>query len=58
MVGVTMDYNGRHYVQTADGAYMGQEEEWDREGMLDPAWEKQQKKVSFYFHYSLFLSHN
>lgn len=26
-------------------AYMEQEEEWEREGLLDPAWEKQQKKV-------------
>jgi len=25
--------------------YMGQEEEWGREGLLDPAWEKQQKKT-------------
>ncbi len=25
--------------------YMCQEEEWEREGLLDPAWEKQQKKV-------------
>lgn len=25
--------------------YTQQEEEWDREGLLDPAWEKQQKKV-------------
>lgn len=32
-----------HYEQ--DG-YMEQEEEWEREGLLDPAWEKQQKKVS------------
>lgn len=30
-----------HY---GDG-YMEQEEEWEREGLLDPAWEKQQKKV-------------
>ena len=22
-----------------------QEEEWEREGLLDPAWEKQQRKV-------------
>lgn len=29
-----------------DGGYMEQEEEWEREGLLDPAWEKQQKKVS------------
>lgn len=28
-------------------SYMDQEEEWEREGLLDPAWEKQQKKVSF-----------
>lgn len=28
-----------------DGAYMEQEEEWEREGLLDPAWEKQQRKV-------------
>lgn len=27
--------------------YTQQEEEWDREGLLDPAWEKQQKKVLF-----------
>ncbi len=26
--------------------YMGQEEEWEREGLLDPAWEKQQRKVN------------
>ncbi|XP_070577516.1 alpha-actinin-like [Ptychodera flava] len=25
--------------------YMTQEEEWDREGLLDPAWERQQKKT-------------
>ncbi|XP_041351422.1 alpha-actinin-like isoform X2 [Gigantopelta aegis] len=25
--------------------YMEEEEEWDREGLLDPAWEKQQKKT-------------
>lgn len=29
--------------------YMEQEEEWEREGLLDPAWEKQQKKVCFSF---------
>lgn len=28
---------------------MEQEEEWEREGLLDPAWEKQQKKVSAQF---------
>lgn len=30
----------------SDG-YMEGEEEWDREGLLDPAWEKQQKKVEY-----------
>jgi len=33
-------------------SYMEQENEWEREGLLDPAWEQQQKKVchflSFY----------
>lgn len=29
--------------------YMEQEEEWEREGLLDPAWEKQQKKVQCVF---------
>ena len=24
---------------------MQQDEEWEREGLLDPAWEKQQRKV-------------
>ncbi|GFQ96041.1 alpha-actinin [Trichonephila clavata] len=28
-----------------DGGYMEQEEEWEREGLLDPAWEKQQRKT-------------
>lgn len=38
---ITTDgYNNVDY----DG-YMEQEEEWEREGLLDPAWEKQQKKV-------------
>ena len=27
-----------------------QEEEWDREGLLDPAWERQQRKVRFRFY--------
>ncbi|CAH2090453.1 unnamed protein product [Euphydryas editha] len=27
--------------------YMEQEEEWEREGLLDPAWEKQQKKGNY-----------
>lgn len=35
--GYSMDYGDQ---------YMEQEEEWEREGLLDPAWEKQQKKVS------------
>lgn len=41
-----MEQNGLY----ADGVYdengyMEQEEEWEREGLLDPAWEKQQKKT-------------
>lgn len=34
--GLSMDYGE---------SYMEQEEEWEREGLLDPAWEKQQKKT-------------
>lgn len=35
---------GMYMDQYPDG-YMEQEEEWEREGLLDPAWEKQQRKV-------------
>lgn len=35
--------------QDYDG-YMEEEEEWDREGLLDPAWEKQQKKVGCFLY--------
>lgn len=41
----TMGQNGGPYTEEELG-YMEQEEEWEREGLLDPAWEKQQKKVS------------
>ncbi|KFO29613.1 Alpha-actinin-3 [Fukomys damarensis] len=27
------------------GDYMAQEDDWDRDLLLDPAWEKQQRKV-------------
>jgi Ca2+-binding EF-hand superfamily protein len=33
------------YQQDAEQTYMDQEEDWDREGLLDPAWEKQQRKT-------------
>jgi hypothetical protein len=33
--------NGGHSVDD----YMMPEEEWEREAVLDPAWERQQKKV-------------
>ncbi len=45
------EYNDGHGhvgigMYSEDGAaYMEQEEEWEREGLLDPAWEKQQRKV-------------
>ena len=29
------------------GDFREQEEEWEREGLLDPAWEKQQRKVNW-----------
>ena len=34
-------------MQDGEEGYMAQDEEWEREGLLDPAWEKQQRKVSF-----------
>lgn len=41
-----MDQNGMYAEEYGDpNGYMEQEEEWEREGLLDPAWEKQQKKV-------------
>lgn len=40
--------------QYGDG-YMEPEEEWEREGLLDPAWEKQQKKVSHVYYWHLIL---
>jgi Ca2+-binding EF-hand superfamily protein len=36
----------QYYQQHDDSLdYMDQEDEWDREGLLDPAWEKQQRKT-------------
>lgn len=35
------------YQQGADD-YMQQEDEWEREGLLDPLWEKQQRKVGHF----------
>lgn len=37
-----VQYN-HSYMMTED--YMAQEEDWDRDLLLDPAWEKQQRKV-------------
>ncbi|XP_045773531.1 alpha-actinin, sarcomeric isoform X2 [Maniola jurtina] len=39
-----MDNGVMNSYEFGDG-YMEQEEEWEREGLLDPAWEKQQKKT-------------
>lgn len=33
------------YVIHQEEAYMTQEDDWDRDLLLDPAWEKQQRKV-------------
>lgn len=38
--------DGYNNVDHFGDGYMEQEEEWEREGLLDPAWEKQQKKVT------------
>ena len=36
-----------------DGGYMERDEEWEREGLLDPAWEKQQRKVTAQKYYAI-----
>lgn len=41
-----LEQNGLYAEEYGEQTYMEQEEEWEREGLLDPAWEKQQKKVS------------
>lgn len=46
MVDIYVNNNGQmRPVSQQDGGYMEPEEEWEREGLLDPAWEKQQRKV-------------
>ena len=35
-----------HYDSQHTNDYMLHEEDWDRDLLLDPAWEKQQRKVS------------
>lgn len=44
------------YMMTTTEEYMTQEDDWDRDLLLDPAWEKQQRKVkSFCTHFLIFL---
>uniref|UniRef100_A0A7N5ZZD1 Actinin, alpha 4 n=1 Tax=Anabas testudineus TaxID=64144 RepID=A0A7N5ZZD1_ANATE len=42
-----VDYHAAHHQCSAGGAqtYMEQENDWDRDLLLDPAWEKQQRKT-------------
>jgi len=42
-------YPGGYSQQNSMDEYMAPEEEWEREAVLDPAWERQQKKVYFVF---------
>jgi hypothetical protein len=37
--------NGQGKSNGSLDGYMAQAEEWEREAVLDPAWERQQKKV-------------
>lgn len=39
-----VQYNTTYTVMTTN-EYMTQEDDWDRDLLLDPAWEKQQRKV-------------
>ena len=38
-------------------SYMEQENEWEREGLLDPAWEQQQKKVRYFTEFDKMRPH-
>jgi hypothetical protein len=52
----TNGYNGGGYSQqNSVDDYMVPEEEWEREAVLDPAWERQQKKVIEFFFFYLFI---
>jgi hypothetical protein len=43
--GLSSKLSQKRIGNSIDG-YMAPEEEWEREAVLDPAWERQQKKVS------------
>ncbi|KAJ1155273.1 hypothetical protein NDU88_008007 [Pleurodeles waltl] len=40
------EINAQYNYVYEEEEYMNQEDEWDRDMLLDPAWEKQQRKVS------------
>ena len=42
---MTENHGGVGRRTSRSDSYMEQENEWEREGLLDPAWEQQQKKV-------------
>jgi hypothetical protein len=43
--------NGGYSQHSSVDDYMMPEEEWEREAVLDPAWERQQKKVMNLFEF-------
>ncbi|XP_072287377.1 alpha-actinin-4 isoform X2 [Pyxicephalus adspersus] len=45
MVDYHMTGGGAQPMMSQDGRYMEQEDDWDRDLLLDPAWEKQQRKT-------------
>lgn len=45
-------YHTETYMSSTE-AYMAQEDDWDRDLLLDPAWEKQQRKVKLFNHLRL-----
>lgn len=47
VVETQMQYNNTYMMSTTQD-YMIQEDDWDRDLLLDPAWEKQQRKVCLY----------
>lgn len=45
MMTTQINSNLHYSYEYEEDEYMNQEDEWDRDLLLDPAWEKQQRKV-------------
>ena len=58
-VPLQQSYSAGYSQQQSIDDYMAPEEEWEREAVLDPAWERQQKKVDdLYLNFAFVLSNH